>query len=228
VLRGVPETVGAGLRLAVAHAGLRRLLFMGFVLGVGLNAIEMLTPGRLAELSGAPESGGFVYAVVAAAGYGASGLGAWLAPQAARLLGGPVPAAVAGTVAGAVAFAFLAVSVAFSGVAGIVAAGAAYVVMFATVTVAEIVRAEMLHQRVSAARRATMMSVDSLQLQLGGLAGSLVLGLLAARAGTAASWWVVAGVLLLSALLYLRLPAERPAPPAAPAAEHAPARAPIA
>ncbi|GGL18557.1 hypothetical protein Sme01_72760 [Sphaerisporangium melleum] len=223
VLRGVPEAIGSGLRLAVAYAGLRRLLFMAFVLGIGLNAIEMLTPGRLAALSGAPESGGFVYAVVAAAGYGASGLGAWLAPQAARLLRGPVAAAVVGTVAGAAAFAFLAVSVAFSGVAGIVAAGAAYVVMFATVTVAEIVRAEMLHQRVSSARRATMMSVDSLQLQLGGMAGSLALGLLAARAGTAASWWVAAGVLLLSAPLYLRLPAARPAATAVPADRPVPA-----
>ncbi|MFC4536065.1 MFS transporter [Sphaerisporangium dianthi] len=206
VLRDVPVTVGSGLELAFTRAGLRRLVFMACVLGVGLSAVEMLTPGRLAALTGTVESGGSVYALVAAAGFGASGLGAWLAPRAARLMRGPVAAAVAGTVAGAVALAFLAASVALSGTAGIVAAGGAYVVMFAAVSVAEIMRAEMLHQRVASSRRATLMSVDSLQLQLGGLAGSLGLGLLAERAGTAAAWWVAAGVLLLSAPLYLRLP----------------------
>ncbi|MET8146590.1 MFS transporter [Sphaerisporangium sp. NPDC005288] len=213
VLRDVPVTVGAGLGLAFRRPGLRRLLFMAFVIGIGLGAIEMLTPGRLAALTGSAESGGSVYAVVAAAGFGASGLGSWLAPRVARLLRGPVPAAVAGTAAGAVAFASLAASVALSGTAGIVAACAAYVVMFAGVSVAEIVRAEMLHRRVASSRRATLMSVDSLQLQLGGTAGVLGLGVLASGAGTAAAWWVAALVILLSAPLYLRLP------PAAPDAE---------
>ncbi|WP_248958031.1 MFS transporter [Sphaerisporangium perillae] len=209
VLRDVPVTVGSGLQLGLRHLGLRRLLFVAFTIGMGLSAIEMLTPGRLASLTGTAESGSSVYAVVAAAGFGASGLGSWMAPRVARLLRGPIAAAVAGTMVGAVAFASLAASVVLFGPLGVVAACAAYVVMFAAVSVAEIMRVEMMHRRVGSSRRATLMSVDSLQLQLGGVASALGLGLLASRAGTAAAWWVAAGVLLLSAVLYVRLPPAR-------------------
>ncbi|MFC4588175.1 MFS transporter [Sphaerisporangium corydalis] len=212
VLRGVPVTVGSGIRLAVADPGLRRLLFVASALGAGLMAIELLTPGRLAALTGGAESGSSVYALVASAGFAASALGSWAAPWVARRLRRPGVAAIAGMVGGAVALATLAASVTLSGIPGIVAAGAAYVGMFASVGVAELMRVEMMHRRVGASRRATLMSVDSLQLQFGGVLGSLGLGFLAARSGTASSWWVAAVIVLLAALLYVRLPAVRPDP----------------
>ncbi len=79
--------------------------------------------------------------------------------------------------------------------------------MFAAMGVAGLLRVEMMHRRVGSSQRATLMSVDSLQLQFGGVVFSLGLGLLASRAGTAAAWWSAAAVVLVSALLYLRLPA---------------------
>lgn len=206
VLLDVRVTIGSGLGLALRHPGLRRLLFAAFAIGVGLNAIELLTPGRLAALTGGAESGSSVYALVAAAGFGASGLGAWSAPRVARRLRGPVTAAVAGTAAAAAAFAALAASVVLSGMPGVVAAFFSYVVMFAAISVSQVLRAEMMHHRVGPSRRATVMSVDSLQLSFGGGVCSLGLGMLAARSGAGVAWWVAAGVLLLSGLLYVRLP----------------------
>ncbi|GII79339.1 hypothetical protein Sru01_43210 [Sphaerisporangium rufum] len=206
VLRDVPPTIGAGLRLAVRDRGLNRLLLVAFAAGVALSSIELLTPGRLAQLTGRLESGSSAYALVIAAGFAASGAGSWAAPRAARLLGGPVRAAVTGGVAAAAALAGLAASVALSGTAGIVAAGAAYVAMFAALGVAEVMRVEMMHRRVGPGRRATLMSVDSLQLQFGGMAAGLGLGALAARSGPAPAWAVAAGLVLPSVLLYLRLP----------------------
>jgi hypothetical protein len=212
VLGGVPATVGTGLRMAVRDATLGRLLLVSFAVGVGLTSVELLTPGRFAALTGGAEAGSLAYAVVSAAGFGASALGAAAAPRVARLLGGSsAMAAVAGTVAGAVAFGALAASAVLPGSAGVVAACAAYVVIYGSMAVAEILRTAMMHGRVGSSMRATLMSVSSLQLSLGGVVGAPLLGSLASQAGTGAAWWAVATVLLLSALLYLRLPS-----PAAP------------
>ncbi|MCW2876376.1 MAG: hypothetical protein JWQ95_476 [Sphaerisporangium sp.] len=212
VLRDVPVTIGAGLRLGLRDRALSRLLLVSSAIGVGLYSVEVLTPGRLASLTGGAESASSVYALVAAAGFAASGLGHSLAPWAARLLKGSVPAAMTGMVVGAAAFGALAATTVLTGVRGIVAAGAAYVVMFAAVGVAELLRAEMMHRRVGSSRRATLVSMDSLQLQFGGVLGLLVLGFLASRAGTAAAWWAGGAVVLLSALLYIRLPATQADP----------------
>ncbi|MEV7965018.1 MFS transporter [Sphaerisporangium sp. NPDC088356] len=207
VMRDVPVTIGAGLRLGLRDRALSRLLVVSFAIGAGLYSIEVLTPGRLASLTGEAESASSVYALVASAGFAASAFGSWSAPWAARLLKGSVPAAVAGTVVGAAALGTLAATTVLTGVSGVAAAGAAYVVMFAAMGVAALLRAEMMHGRVGSSQRATLMSVDSLQLQFGGMVSSLGLGLLASRAGTAPAWWAAAAAVLVSALLYVRLPA---------------------
>ncbi|MFC6081577.1 MFS transporter [Sphaerisporangium aureirubrum] len=212
VLRDVPVTVGSGAGLAVRDPGLRRLVSIAFVLGIGLAVIELLTPGRLAELTGDAESGGLAYAVVAAGGFGAHALGSWVAPWVTRTLGRPSRAAVAGTVVSALALAVLAASAVLGGVAGVVTAGAAYVALFAGMAVAELVRVAMMHERVASSRRATLMSVDSLQLQFGAALSAVGFGALAGAIGSSAVWWLVGGITLLSALLYVRVPAPAPTP----------------
>ncbi len=206
VLRDVPATIGTGLRLALRDRGLSRLLLVAFAIGVAINAIELLTPGRLAALTGGAESGGTVYAVVAALGFAANAMGHALGPATARLFGTSARAATAATVVTSGALGGLAASVALSGVPGVVAAAAAYVVLFAGLSVTGLLRAEMMHRRVTSTRRATLMSVDSLQLQFGALVSSLAVGWLADRAGTAVAWAIAALVLLVSASLYPRAP----------------------
>ncbi|MFC5832893.1 MFS transporter, partial [Nonomuraea insulae] len=80
VLREVPATVTGGVRLAVGGAMLRRLMVAAAASGVVLMTIELLTPGRLAELAGTAERGSLVYAVVAALGFAGSATGSALAP----------------------------------------------------------------------------------------------------------------------------------------------------
>jgi predicted MFS family arabinose efflux permease len=215
VLRDVPATVRSGLGMALRDRGLSRLLLISAAVGTALCVIELLTPGRMAALTGRVESGGSTYALVASVGFAANAAGSLLAPVAARRMKGSAGGAVAGTIVSAAALGALAASVFLSGVAGIAAACGAYVVLFAGLSVSELLRTEMLHGRVGASRRATLMSVDSLQLQLGVALASVTLGYLASRAGMGAAWWAGAGVLLLSALLYVRLPAPRREGPAA-------------
>ncbi|GAA4598989.1 hypothetical protein GCM10023194_77890 [Planotetraspora phitsanulokensis] len=213
VVRDVPVTIGGGFRLAVHDRGLGRLLFVAVAVGVMLNAIELLTPGRLAALTGRPETAGTIYAVVAAAGFAANAVGSSIAPAVARLAGGSMRAVMIATVATAASVGALAASVALDGVAGMAAAGAAYVVLFTGLAVSSLFRNELIHRRVASTQRATVMSVDSLQLQFGGMLSSLVLVPLSAQVGAGGAWAVTAVIMLSATLLYVRLPAARAAVP---------------
>nr|WP_281390727.1 MFS transporter [Sphaerisporangium rubeum] len=208
VLRDVPVTIGAGLALAVRDGGLRRLVSIAFPVGVGLGVIELFTPGRLAGLTGDAESGSSVYALVYAAGFGASALGSWASPWVARVMGRPSRAAVAGMTGVALAFAVLAATAAVTGVAGVVSAAFAYVLLYAGLAVAEVVRVSLMHERVESSRRSTLMSVDSLQLHVGSALSAAGFGALAGVTGPSLAWWVTALLSLGCASLYVRLPAR--------------------
>ena len=67
-------------------------------------------------------------------------------------------------------------------------------------------RDALLHSRVDAGQRATMVSVGSLALQLGGVLGVQVHSRLYEHVGQAAAFVAAAGVLVLVGLLQLRLP----------------------
>ncbi|MGH3716367.1 MAG: MFS transporter [Micromonosporaceae bacterium] len=207
VLRGVPATIGRGLRLGVRDHMLARVMLSGAALGFSLNAIEMLTPGRLAQLTGDAAAGSTAYAVVAAIGFGAVAVGSALGGVVARLIGGPARTAALGLAVAAVSLGGLAASAGLTGLAGIVAAAAAYTGMFLGLGITNPVRSELMHQRVTGAERATVLSVFSFVLMVGGT-GSVPLGALAARWSVAPAWWIAAAVLLGSAALYLGRPAR--------------------
>lgn len=211
VLRGVPATVLSGLRLGVRSRSLTRLLVVSVTVGVALNAIELLTPGRLATLTGDAETGSASYAAVAAGGFLASAIGSALAAPAVRLCGGiPWRATTAAGVLAAAALGGLAATAQLSGSVGLVATGAGYVVLFVAFGLAHPLRSELLHARVSASERATLLSIDSLLLQLGGVASALGLSVLAREFGLGVAWAVAASALLLGALALIRIPAREP------------------
>ncbi|MGH3739666.1 MAG: MFS transporter, partial [Micromonosporaceae bacterium] len=87
VLRGVPATIRRGIALGVRDRLLARVLLTAGALGFALNAIELLTPGRLAQLTGDPATASTAYALVAAVGFGAVAAGAAVSPLLARALG---------------------------------------------------------------------------------------------------------------------------------------------
>ncbi|MEV0596580.1 MFS transporter [Nonomuraea cavernae] len=207
VLREVPRTVAGGLRMAVRGALLRRLMLAAAASGVALAAVELLTPGRLAELAGTAELGGAAYAVVAALGFAGSAAGSSIAPWAARAAGGSARGAAAGAVLTALSIGGLAATAGLDGVAGLASAGLAYVVMFAGLGVAGMLCLEMTHNAVTAAQRNTVTSTSSLSLQAGAGLSNLGFGALATSAGMAAAWSVAAGLVLVSALLFARMPA---------------------
>ncbi|MEV4577910.1 MFS transporter [Nonomuraea jabiensis] len=207
VLREVPSTVGAGIRLAAGAPVLRRMTAAAAASGVVLCSIELLTPGRLAGLAGTAERGSLAYAVVSALGFAGSAAGSALAPRAARMAGSSAGGAIAGTVLAALSVGALAATAGLDGPAGLVSAGLAYMTLFAGLSVAGLLCLEMTHNAVSAAERTTITSTSSLSLQAGGVVANLTLGALAGQAGVAVAWIGAALVVLASALLFVRMPA---------------------
>lgn len=218
VLRGVPGVVRTGLRLGTRDAVLVRLLLVAVAAGVALAAVELLTPGWLAELTGTAEAGAASYAVVAAVGFAAAAAGSAVSARLARRAGGPARVAVAGAALAGTALLGLAVSGPLTATPAVVATGLAYCLLFLGFGIAGPAEANLLHGRVGAGERATVISVQSLLLQLAAAAGALGLGRLATAVAPEAAFGVAAVLLLTLPLALLRSAAPVPPPPAESAA----------
>lgn len=203
VLAATPRTVVRGLRVATASPVLR-LIFVGtFTLGVSLNAIELLTPGRLAMLAGNASAGTAGYAVVTAIGFGASSAGSAIAPLVRRLVGTSPRLAIAGLLTCGGGLVGLAASVVLDGGSGLLAAGAAYATIFAGLGILSPAASELLNLEAEASERATVISLDSLVLQLAGTLGNITLIRAAATTGPAPIWYFCGALVALAALAYV-------------------------
>jgi hypothetical protein len=200
VLRETPRVAVRGVRLFAGDRVLRILIVAPLVFGVGLNVIELLTPGRIAALAGAAASGAAGYAVIAATGFVASAAGSAAAPLLGRYVTrAPHVAAIGVGICAAGGFT-LAATAATTGAAGYVSAGGCYLVIFAGLGLVNPAMSELLNGRATAAERATVVSVSSLALQLGGVLSSVTLVPLAATTGRGAAW-AVSGALLAGTVL---------------------------
>ncbi|QNP70600.1 MFS transporter [Streptomyces roseirectus] len=191
VLRGVPGTVADGVRLAGRDAVVRRVLLTSAAAGTALAVIELLTPGRVAALTGAAESGAVGYAGLATAGFLASACGSRLAP----VLWGGRRAVLLGTGVAAGALVLL-------GAGPNAVALAGYGLFYVALGVANPNLNELLHRRVPDDRRATALSLESLALQLAGAVSGLVAG--AVAGGGVLPWLLPFGSVLVMALLWAR------------------------
>jgi len=202
VVRGVPATVRDGTRLAVGDRVVLRLLAMGASVGLVMYVAEVLTPVQLAGLLGSRSDATATFGLLVTAGFVASAVGSSLAPAAARLLGSSARTALVAGVLTAVPLLVLA------GGAPVNLFVVGYVGLYLLIAVAGPLRNELLHNRVSAAHRSTILSVKSLVLQAAGVAGGLALPRLAEASGFGWAWVVAAVVVLLGSLFLLRLPVD--------------------
>ncbi|GGS20894.1 hypothetical protein GCM10010252_70270 [Streptomyces aureoverticillatus] len=204
VLRGVPATVVAGVRLGGRDALVRRIILSAAAAGSALVTVEILTPGRAVDLTGAPESGAVLFAGLACAGFLCSMAGSHLAPPLARRAGGSERAVLVGLVAAATGLLLLggtAVTSVSSAPVPVALAVVGYVLVYVGLGAAGPSENDLLHRRVGSAGRATALSVQSLALQLVGATTGLVVGHLPAGPPR---WLLGGAVLLAGALLWAR------------------------
>ena len=81
-----------------------------------------------------------------------------------------------------------------------------YLMTFASSSVSASSESAVFNSAVPSERRSTLMSFSSLFLHLGGLTGSVVMGFISRNYSITISWLVAASILLISSVLYLRLP----------------------
>ncbi|MET9587088.1 MFS transporter [Streptomyces sp. NPDC006539] len=200
VLRGIPATVMGGLWFGGRDALVRRVLLTAAAAGSALAAIELLTPGRAATLTGASESGAVLFAALACAGFVCSGIGSHLAPLAARLAGSGERAVMASLGTSASGLLLLGATAAFTTVGSTVLAAIGYGLVYLGLGIAGPSENDLLHRRVTSSGRATALSVQSLAQQLMGALTGLIIGALPPGP---LPWLLGGTVLLAGALLWI-------------------------
>ena len=194
----VPGVIAEALRLVRRSRAVAALIGIEALWGVGLVAVEVGWQPRLADLLGGAADATEVFGVTSAGIWGASAAGSALVPLLVRRLGGD--AAVAGLVAKLLQGATL-VGLALAGgpLPMILALGLFYVGNGAAAPVHN----GLLHRQVGPGARTTLLSVNSLTGQGGGMVGTVAFGALAAAAGIPPGWIAAAAVMAVSGPLYL-------------------------
>jgi len=168
------------------------LVAIGAALGAVVMSVETFLPAELQARWG-PDGVSMVLGVVMAVAFGATAAGQALAARAPSAARASLTGAVLGAMVlalGAGLIALETASLATAAAVALAATGAWSVYLGLGLATPSLAAA--FHDRVPAARRATMLSLRSLAAYAGGVAATLVLGRLAQGVGLAPVWLVVA------------------------------------
>ena len=199
-VRDVPRVVRDAVRLARGDRALRLLLLLSAGTGGALVCIELLAPLRFAALTGGEAEGGASYSLVVAAGFLASAVGSTCCGRVRRALGTTGRATALLSVLGAAAM----LALGLGATVWLLALGG--LLFYAVNGAAFPLRRQLLHTRVGAAQRATVVSVSSLALQLGGLVAMQGQARLYDAAGAGWAFGSAAALMLVLAAVSLLLP----------------------
>jgi MFS family permease len=204
LLADVPRTVRTGVAVGVRDRVVLRLMMVAGATGVALASLELVMPGWLDVVVTDPRRAALLYAAIVTAGFLADALGGALAPRLRRWRGDAWGAAVVATLAAVLAAVALAAGSLLPGAVAIGVAAVAYLGIFVGLGAAGPALGELLHGRVRGHERATVLSVQSLMLQLTGAGGVVVAGWLVVQQGPVAGFLVGGTGLLMSLVLVLR------------------------
>ena len=198
----------AGFGVARRSRNVRLLLGVIGAIGIVMSMTEVLWPTRLNELLDTDATAASpLFGLLAAASLAAFAVGSAVSPRVARRTSKRT--AYAGSyvaLAGAL--------VLLGAVASTAPFCAAFLAYFAAIGVAEPLHYEALHDATGASTRATVVSIDGLVGQAGGLGGNVALVPLAAAAGFGVAWGAAAAIALVAAGLAAAVARPRPRPAA--------------
>ena len=216
VILDVPVTIRRGLGLAIGRGPLRRMTILTASMGVALATVELLAPASIDRIVGGEDEAAGPYAMLLTLGFFGSAMGSAQASRTARRLGSSPRGILAARVLGAGALMGVAAS-------SLGAVAVALVAFYAVNGVARPLMSDIIHRSVAAAERATILSVQSLTLQLSAVLASLAIGPVAQHVSIGAALAMGASVLALGAFACVNMPGpdttgrtdplERSAPP---------------
>lgn len=194
LVRQIADSVSFGVR----SKRLAMLLFSSVAAGLVLLSVETFWQPRLNQIMTAETVR--VFGILSSAYFAVAVVGSAVSPLVVRLLGG-------NRAVGLIAFRVLSALVlgvlaAQTGTAGFSVAYLAFFLLYAAGNPAH---EAMLNELVPDERRSTLISVNSLMVQVGGFGGSLLFGVLSERFGIPVSWTVAAVGFALSAAFFVPL-----------------------
>lgn len=203
VARAVPGTIRDGARLAVSDPALRLLFVALALMLLATNPVEVLWP-TVVQAMLAPEHAAAAVGILSAAYFLAIALGAHVAERVGRRLAGRDAMMLGAVLAG---LALCQIVLAWQGTLwGLIGAFLAFSVLLG---LAESPAASLLHAHAPDDRRSTLLSLQSLVKQMGGMVGLLVLGSIGDRAGVPTAWTAGAAALGAASLLAFTLAARK-------------------
>lgn len=194
--RETPAVIADGLRLLGRSRVLLGLVLLELFWVTAMMAYETLMPLRLAELLGSEARAGVWMGPAAAGGWALFSVGSWVAGRLAPRVG-VVWTAIAARATNGLGVILMGLA------AGPAAMVAAYLFTYTIHGVGGPVHVTLLHGEASARNRATVLSINSLAMQVGGAVAGPLLGLLAAHTSLGTAMVVAGAVSILGVLCYL-------------------------
>lgn len=198
----VPVVLRSAINLARNEGGIRTLVLVAFGWGFGQIAMEVLWQPRLADLLDDPNTAASIAGVVSIGMWLAASMGSATSTRLRDALGTRQRAAVVAKLVqgGAIMAMALANTPVLLGLAialSLVGNGAA-----------SPLHDSMLHRRAESSERTTVLSINSMAGQTGGMLGNIAMGALASSVGIPFTW-IAAGLILIAvAPAYLTLPPQ--------------------
>lgn len=198
-LRKLPETVSTSIQYGVRNPFVRLLLLATLAIGFSIASLELLWQPRVVEIIG-PDSQTWIYGVLAAGYFLMGSVGNLISASISTALVGRYSLALVGM--RSMMGVFLLV-LALQG--GIIGFAIFYFITFTFVGLSNSLHAAIFNSQVPSKRRSTLMSFQSLIIQMGFMLGALAMGAISNSISIQAAFTLGAVVLMASTIFYMAL-----------------------
>lgn len=198
-LRKLPETVSTSLQYGVRNPFIRLLLLATLAIGFSIASLEILWQPRVVEIIG-PDSQTWIYGVLAAGYFLMGSVGNLISASMSEALVGRYSLVLVGMRALMGMFLLI---LALQG--DIIGFAIFYFITFTFVGLSNSPHAAIFNSQVPSKKRSTLMSFESLIIQIGFMLGALAMGAISDSLSIQAAFTVGAVVLMASTIFYMAL-----------------------
>ncbi|WNM28657.1 MFS transporter [Demequina capsici] len=194
------EAIASGLRLARASARVRRILAIAAAGGAAMAGVELLAPLHFADMLGGEGAAAGTYSLLVTCGFIGSAVGSLASPFLVRLARAPHRAILVGAVGASIMLAAISTPTPWR-------AATAFVAFYVMLGTAMPLVDELTHEEAATGQRSTMLSLNSMAMQVTAIAMSAGAGAAAGVLSPGTAMLLPAAVLALGTLVLLRWPA---------------------